>query len=101
MKTHRLTQSLEGLALSMERFGTGVMPNCWDILHTLSIPTLLMVGEFDLKYRGIAESIMKSIPVDIVEQVLVSNVGHCAHLEGIDNATDQLRDWLTFSVCET
>ena len=32
MKANRLAQSIEGLANSMTHFGTGTMPDCWDIL---------------------------------------------------------------------
>ena len=94
MTANRLTQSVEGLALSMEQFGTGAMPHCWDLLQTLSVPTLLMVGESDVKYRQITQSMMQRMPVDMAEHVMVSNVGHCAHLEGIDRATVHLHKWL-------
>ena len=43
MKANRLTQSIEGLANSMTHFGTGTMPDCWDALPNLTVPTLLMV----------------------------------------------------------
>jgi 2-succinyl-6-hydroxy-2,4-cyclohexadiene-1-carboxylate synthase len=101
MMANRMTQSVEGLALSMEYFGTGVMPHCWDILHTLSVPTLLMVGERDLKYREIAESMIEQLVEGPVDQVVIPKVGHCAHLEGLDKATEHLRHWLTLSVCGT
>ena len=101
MVANRMTQSAEGLALSMEHFGTGVMPHCWGRLRNLVMPTLLMVGEVDLKYRGIAESMTDEIVVGTVDQAVISNAGHCAHLEGLEEAVEHLRNWLTVDVCRT
>ena len=94
MKQNRLAQSIEGLANSMIHFGTGTMPSCWDLLPTLSVPTVLMVGTLDIKYRDIATRMLEYIPAGVATCVLVSNVGHCAHLEGLTEATEHLREWL-------
>ena len=65
----------------MTHFGTGTMPDCWDALPNLTVPTLLMVGEADPKYRGIASQMMDRLSEDSVEYAVISGVGHCAHVE--------------------
>ena len=94
MKAHRLTQSVEGLANSMTHFGTGTMPDCWDALSGLTLPTLLMVGENDVKYRGIARKMLARLPAETSECAIILGCGHCAHLEQISESAGVLKKWL-------
>ena len=94
MKANRLAQSIEGLATSMTHFGTGTMPDCWGALPNLTVPTLLMVGEADPKYRGIASQMMDRLSNDSVEYAVISGVGHCAHVEGMAESAHILTQWL-------
>ena len=82
MLTRRREQDPSMLALSMLHFGTGKMPSCWDDLDTLTMPTLLMVGESDVKYQRIAEQMMHCLPNARLS--IVPNAGHCAHLEHLE-----------------
>lgn len=94
MKANRLAQNIEGLANSMTHFGTGTMPDCWDALPNLMIPTLLVVGEDDFKYRGIASRMIERLPKDLAEFTVISDAGHCAHLEAVLNSAELLKQWL-------
>ena len=94
MKANRLAQSIEGLANSMTHFGTGRMPDCWDALPNLSCPTLLMVGEEDAKYRGLANQMMERLSEEHTEYAVISAAGHCAHLESMSESSRVLKQWL-------
>ena len=94
MKANRLAQSIEGLANSMTHFGTGTMPDCWDALPNLTVPTLLMVGEEDAKYRGLANQMMERLSEERTEYAVVSGVGHCVHLEGLSKSAITVKQWL-------
>ena len=94
MKANRLAQSIEGLATSMTHFGTGTMPDCWDALPNLTVPTLLMVGDEDAKYRGLASQMMDRLSKDSVEYAVISCGGHCAHLESMSESAHVLKQWL-------
>ncbi len=94
MKVNRLTQSIEGLVNSMTHFGTGTMSDCWEALPSLNMPILLMVGEEDAKYRGIANQMIDRLPEGTVDCVVISGAGHCVHLEQISESADVFKQWL-------
>ena len=94
MRAHRLAQSVEGLANSMTHFGTGTMPSCWDALSDLTLPTLLMVGENDVKYLDIARQMLARLPEETAECAIILGSGHCAHLEQISQSAGVLKKWL-------
>ena len=94
MKANRLAQSIEGLANSMTHFGTGTMPDCWDALPNVRCPTLLMVGEEDAKYRGLANQMMERLSEEHTEHAVISDGGHCAHLESMSESSCMLKQWL-------
>ena len=94
MKASRVAQSIEGLSNSMIHFGTGTMPDCWDELPDFTVPTLLMVGEEDGKYRGLARRMMARLPDGLVEYSVIPSAGHCAHLEALQESAIALRRWL-------
>lgn len=80
----------EGLAFALRELGTGSMEPLWDRLGDLSMPTLLVVGEHDAKFRAIAESMAERIGapcrVEVVEgaghAVPLDEPGACARLVG-------------------
>ena len=98
MIARRLRQKPELLALSMLHFGTGTMPDCWERLQYLQMPVLLMVGENDAKYRGIARNMQRQIPQ--AELAVIPDVGHCAHLEGIAPSTAVIHEFLVRNTLE-
>ncbi|MCB9743445.1 MAG: 2-succinyl-6-hydroxy-2,4-cyclohexadiene-1-carboxylate synthase [Alphaproteobacteria bacterium] len=79
MAARRLLNTPSGLAASLRGLGTGALPSLWDRLGALHCPTLLLVGEEDLKFRDIAARMAARLPR--AEQVLIPGAGHCAHLE--------------------
>jgi pimeloyl-ACP methyl ester carboxylesterase len=55
------------------------LPSLWDRLGELGVPVVLIVGERDAKFRGIAGDMAERIPD--AEVVVVPGVGHAVHLE--------------------
>ena len=51
-----------GLANTLRGMGTGAQEPLWDQLSTLAPPTLLVVGEEDMKFRAIAETMALRMP---------------------------------------
>jgi 2-succinyl-6-hydroxy-2,4-cyclohexadiene-1-carboxylate synthase len=79
IRKERLTQSVEGLALSLRSMGTGKQPSWWDRLPTLLIPVLLLVGELDKKFVAINDKMDKALPNSRL--TIVKNAGHAIHVE--------------------
>lgn len=75
----RLKNSIPGLANSLRQMGTGVMPPLWESLPILTLPTLLLVGEHDAKFRAINEAMHTQFPNS--KLVIISGAGHTTHLE--------------------
>ena len=68
-----------GLANSLRGLGAGAQASFWSQLSTLAVPTLLVVGEEDQKFRTIAAAMAARIAR--AEVTLIPNAGHTAHLE--------------------
>ncbi len=62
LKTQRLQHDPVQLAHALKALGTGVMPPLWDSLPAIDIPTHLVVGSEDTKYRGIAREMQSALP---------------------------------------
>jgi 2-succinyl-6-hydroxy-2,4-cyclohexadiene-1-carboxylate synthase len=75
----RLRSAPSGLARALRGLGTGALPSLWERLGELSMPTALVVGERDRKFRSIAEEMAVRIPG--AELVVVPGAGHAVHLE--------------------
>jgi 2-succinyl-6-hydroxy-2,4-cyclohexadiene-1-carboxylate synthase len=75
----RLRSTPAGLAAALRGLGTGALPPVWDRLSELRIPVLLVVGERDLKFQGIAREMAGALPS--AELVVVPDAGHAVHLE--------------------
>jgi 2-succinyl-6-hydroxy-2,4-cyclohexadiene-1-carboxylate synthase len=75
----RLRNSPAGLARALRGLGTGALPSLWERLGELEMPTTLVVGERDEKFRRIGEAMAQTIPK--VELVVVPGSGHAVHLE--------------------
>lgn len=69
----------DGLAASLRGMGTGSMPAVWHRLSELSMPVLLVTGEFDEKFRSIADTMVRQLPR--ATHVVMPDVGHAACLE--------------------
>ncbi|MFQ5665619.1 MAG: 2-succinyl-6-hydroxy-2,4-cyclohexadiene-1-carboxylate synthase [Candidatus Binatia bacterium] len=75
----RCASSPIGLANSLRGMGTGAQPPLWAQLPSLGAPVLLIVGEEDRKFRGIAEAMAARLPHAAI--AIVPHAGHAAHLE--------------------
>lgn len=78
-RADRLRNTAEGLAASLRGMGTGRMTPVWDRLGELTMPTTVIVGERDAKFRGIGERMAERLPD--AELVVVPGTGHAVHLE--------------------
>jgi 2-succinyl-6-hydroxy-2,4-cyclohexadiene-1-carboxylate synthase len=75
----RLRNTPAGLARALRGLGTGALPSVWDRLGDLTMPVVLVVGERDQKFRGLAEEMASAIAA--AEVVVVPDAGHAVHLE--------------------
>jgi 2-succinyl-6-hydroxy-2,4-cyclohexadiene-1-carboxylate synthase len=75
----RLRNDPLGLANSLRGMGTGQQEALWDRLASLDVPTLLIAGELDAKYRALAEEMLAILPN--ARAAIVPGAGHAVHLE--------------------
>lgn len=75
----RLRNRPQGLANSLRGMGTGAQPSLWEQLPGLSVPTLLLAGALDQKFRVIAEQMATYLPKATV--AIIPDAGHTIHLE--------------------
>jgi len=75
----RLQNNSTGLANSLRGMGTGVQPSLWEKMTNLTLPTLLMTGELDKKFVGIAQEMALLLPQ--TSHITIHNAGHTIHLE--------------------
>jgi len=68
-----------GLALSLRMMSTGKQPSLWDKLTKISLPLLLLAGEQDIKFSGIARTMADLCPT--AEVCIIANAGHNVHME--------------------
>ena len=81
-RADRLRNTAEGLAASLRGMGTGRMTPVWDRLGELTMPTTVLVGERDAKFRALGERMAERLPN--AELVVVPGAGHAVHLEAPD-----------------
>ncbi|WP_172797521.1 2-succinyl-6-hydroxy-2,4-cyclohexadiene-1-carboxylate synthase [Bacillus sp. FJAT-27445] len=79
IRTQRMENSPEGLAKSLIGMGTGAQPSYWDRLPELEADVLLLAGEFDEKFCGIAEKM--GALINSASVVIVEDTGHAVHVE--------------------
>lgn len=83
VQDHRRKQRLQnralGLANSLRGMGAAQPEPLWEHLNSLTIPTLLLVGELDVKYCAIAQRMAAQLPA--ARLVVVPAAGHTIHLE--------------------
>ncbi len=75
----RLRSRPPGLADALRGLGTGALASLWERLGEIDLPTALVAGERDRKFRAIAEQM--SARIDGAATALIPNSGHAAHLE--------------------
>ena len=79
LRAQRLTSNPVGLANSLRGMGTGQQPSLWEDLPLIQQPTLLLAGELDDKFVGIARAMGERLPHAQVQ--IMPGVGHTIHLE--------------------
>ncbi len=79
LRSQRLGNNPCGLANSLRGAGTGAQPPLYDRLGEITAPALLVAGEEDEKFSGIAREMHRSIPTSRLETV--PGAGHAVHLE--------------------
>lgn len=77
----RRSNTPQGLANSLRGIGTGAQPSWWDHMVHITKPTLLIVGESDMKFRKIAELMMLRMSHSYKQLEIVSEAGHNVHME--------------------
>ncbi|CEG28302.1 2-succinyl-6-hydroxy-2,4-cyclohexadiene-1-carboxylate synthase [Bacillus sp. B-jedd] len=78
-RAQRLTNSPVGLANSLLGIGTGAQPSYWDSLHSLDADVMLLAGELDEKFIGIAEKVSQRLKSSRIE--IIEGTGHAIHVE--------------------
>jgi 2-succinyl-6-hydroxy-2,4-cyclohexadiene-1-carboxylate synthase len=95
LRTRRRQSNVAGLASALRHLGAGAQPPLWEELSRLVPPTLLVAGERDTKFTGLAQRMACAIPRARLH--LVAGVGHAPHLEApaayARILLDELRDF--------
>ena len=81
---------------ALRLLGVGAQPSLWEALPALDIPTLVIVGEEDRKYRLLGETMSECCPRIALE--VFANCSHNVHLENLAGYTTVLRRFL-HAVC--
>ncbi|WP_153465253.1 2-succinyl-6-hydroxy-2,4-cyclohexadiene-1-carboxylate synthase [Sediminibacillus terrae] len=79
IRQERLSHTERGLANSLIGMGTGAQPSWWGELGDIRLPVLLLAGEMDQKFVGIAEEMHQSMPSSELKIIPLS--GHAIHVE--------------------
>lgn len=88
--------TVDGLAGALRLAGTGAQEPLWDRVHeigVLGIPTLVLAGELDGKFKVLAKRLADAIGPSAHTE-WVPGAGHAAHLEQPDAFVDIIRRFL-------
>jgi 2-succinyl-6-hydroxy-2,4-cyclohexadiene-1-carboxylate synthase len=88
----RTSQRSQGIANHLRMAGTGSMPSLWKHVPRLSIPTLLITGSYDIKFRDIAEKMEVAFPSAKHESV--PDTGHAPHVENPKLVAQYINEFL-------
>lgn len=79
VREQRLRNVPHGLTNSLLGMGTGSQPSWWSLLDDLSCEVLIITGDKDLKFCGIAEKMLKKLKKG--SWSIIDNSGHTIHVE--------------------
>lgn len=92
-RSERLRNDADGLASSLRLAGTGAQDPLWDALGIITTPVLLVVGERDAKFRGIADDMAPRF-AGRCDTVVLAGTGHACHLEAPEAFCATVTEWL-------
>lgn len=75
----RLQNSARGMAAALRGFSVGRQEPLHNRLRELTMPTLILAGELDAKYREIGDAMAHSIPN--AQLCIINGAGHAPHWE--------------------
>jgi len=93
LHAQRMNNREVGLANSLRGVGTGEQPSLYPRLHEMTLPTLLITGEFDTKFSEIAQKMVSALPQ--AQLVIVPGAGHTVHLEQPERFDELVLNFLT------
>ncbi len=93
MRALRLRNTAKGLALSLRGMGTGTQSPLHDQLPTMSLPTLVMVGEEDHKFTDIGLTMSAVLPNARFR--VIANAGHSPYWERPEATVACVREFLS------
>jgi len=96
MRAQRLSQDPARLAAALRAFGPGEQPPLDDALGAIDLPVLVMAGELDTKFRGIATGMAARIPGAAVR--IVPGAGHAVPLERAEACAAEIENFLRRSI---
>ena len=91
-RSQRLANNPLGLANCLRAMGTGAQPNLWSALPGLAMPTCLIVGERDDKFRQINQAMRAAMPNASLS--IIPAAGHNTHLENPAAFCRELRSFI-------
>jgi 2-succinyl-6-hydroxy-2,4-cyclohexadiene-1-carboxylate synthase len=89
----RKENTVDGLAASLRRTGTGTQRPLWDDLPRLTTPVLFVVGELDEKFTALARRMQGAWGAP-AELAVIAGAGHACHLERPDAFLDAVLPFL-------
>lgn len=94
IREQRLSNFPEGLANSLLGMGTGSQPSWWGLpLRKLDFEVLLVTGEEDQKFCGIARNMMQELKNG--NWMMVANTGHAIHVEETEKFGKIISDFVS------
>jgi len=93
LRERRRQNRVQGLASALRHLGSGAQPSLWNELLRLRPLTLILAGERDPKFAGIARAMARAIPGSRLR--LIASAGHAPHLEAPDEYVAALFEHFT------
>jgi len=93
LRERRLSHRPEALATALRALSLGAQPSYWARLWTVRAPTLLLTGERDTKFTGIARAMAAEIP--LVWGHVFPGAGHAPHLESPEEWAREVTSFLS------
>lgn len=91
LSERRRAHTAPGLAWALRALGQGRQPSLWNQLEALPVPTLLLSGQRDAKYTGLAKAMANRLPH---ARTAVLHCGHAPHLEAPASVVDKVRSFV-------